>query len=126
MAKPSFYVYVNSQECLDEYPENRHNCFTNSLRPGLFLDEEYEVSLANIIFKPDIVSIKGRDFRYFMVLTVQEKPISPSFKRNNLKPISFELIYNPAFDIVAKDICEVIRIIDMDLVIFMILIKLYL
>ena len=114
MAKSSFYVYVNSQECLDEYPENRHNCFTNSLRPGLLLDEEYEVSLANIIFKPDIVSIKGRDSRYFMILTVQEVPISPYYN-SNPKPISFELIYNPPFDIVAKDIREVIRIIDMDL-----------
>ena len=118
MAKSSFYVYVNSQECLDEYPENRHNCFTNSLRPGLLLDEEYEVSLANIIFKPDIVSIKGRDIRYFMVLTVRELPISPSSKPNP-NPLFFEMIYNPPFDILARDIYEAIRIIDKDLCTFL-------
>ena len=111
MAKSSFYVYVNSQECLDEYPENRHNCFTNSLRPGLLLDEEYEVSFANIKFTPDIISIRGQDIRYFMILTVREVPISTSYKPN-LKPLYFEMLYNPPFDIVARDIYEAIRIID--------------
>ena len=114
MAKSSFYVYVNSQECLDEYPENRHNCFTNSLRRGLLLDEEYEVSLGNIIFTPDIISIRGRDLRYFMILTVREVPISTAYKPN-LKPLFFEMLYNPPFDIVARDIYEAIRIIDKDL-----------
>ena len=118
MAQSSFYVYVNSQECLDEYPENRHNCFTNSLRPGLLLDEEYEVSLANIIFKPDIVSIKGQDIRYFMILTVQEIPISAASKPNP-NPLFFEMLYNPPFDILARDIYEAIRIIDKDLCTFL-------
>ena len=94
---------------------NTHNFFTNSLGPGLLLDGEYEVSLAKIIFTPDIIAIKGPIFLYFMVLSVREIPISPSFKMKDLKPISFELIYNPPFKIVAKDIRELIRIIDMDL-----------
>ena len=55
-----------------------------------------------------------------MAFTVQEIPISPSFKKKGkIKPISFELIYNPPFDIVAKDIYELVRIINNDLCSFL-------
>ena len=64
MDKTSLYVYLSSKENFDEYPANKHNAYTNSLRPGLFLDGEYEVSLANTIFKPDIISIRGGDEHY--------------------------------------------------------------
>ena len=71
MDKTSFYVYVSSQDCLGEYPGNIHDFFTNSLRPGILLYGEYEVSLANIKFTPDIIAIKGRDLCYLLVFMVQ-------------------------------------------------------
>ena len=49
------------QVSLDEYPANKHYAFTNSSRPGIFLDGEYDVLLANIIFTVDIITIIGRD-----------------------------------------------------------------
>ena len=64
--------------------------------------------MANIIFTPDIIAIKGRDLRYLLDLTVQEVPISPYFKnKGKIKPISFELLYNSSYDIVAKDIINI-------------------
>ena len=60
MDKTSFYFYLNSQEKLYEYFANIHNAFTNSLRLGLFLESEYEVSLANIIFTPDLKPSRAR------------------------------------------------------------------
>ena len=62
--RDDFYIYLNSQFNNREFPLNSTNSFTNVIKPSLTLDGAYDVALENIIFDPDIYTIRKFDEEY--------------------------------------------------------------
>ena len=101
----SFHIYLNSNENLNEFPENNPNEFTNILRPPINLIGEYEISLENIIFRPEFYLIQRFDESYSINIHVEY-----ANSKGNIS--GFSLKYMPENDIQVTNMVELIKYFD--------------
>ena len=97
-----FYVYLKSNSNKKEFTSNKHNSFTNVVKPLLQLNDEYEVALQNIIFNPDITAIKSYDPFYKICITVQ------FINSNNRVGNVYDVDYIPTQNIYGSTIEEIL------------------
>ena len=97
-----FYVYLKSSSNITEFTSNKHNSFTNVVKPSLHLNDEYEVALQNIIFTPDIIAIKAFDPTYEICFNVQ------FINLNKRKGSGYMVNYIPTENIFGGNIEEIL------------------
>ena len=110
-----FNVYLYSRFNTSEYGYNTSNKFTNSIRPSIKLNGEYEVALKNIIYDPDLKAIRKGDSEYEIRLNV-----SYGNGEHNVGQHGFTVRYTPQIDMVATNVIYLIRELDKDFVSFLI------
>ena len=49
-SRNEFYVYLSSNANNIEFPSNKNTGFTNDIKPTLNLQDQFDVTLENIIF----------------------------------------------------------------------------
>ena len=108
-----FYIHLYSDFNVAEYPQNRHNSFTNIIKPEITLDGDFEVGISNIIFQPNLYTIKKGDKAFGMWINVQ-------FGTRELMGLhGFTVKYVPTTDLSADNIHTLLKEIDKDLVSFL-------
>ena len=108
-----FYIYLNDRLNKNQFPHNTASGFTNIIHPGLHLNTNYEVALKNIIFNPDIYTIKKFDETFWIFIYV-------SFNTFEGNIGAFGLKYIPNASISASSIFQLIQLLNNDLVNFLI------
>ena len=117
----SFYCYVNSRDCLNEYPLNRANAFTNTVSPSLNLIEQYEASLVNILLPHSFIAIKGGDPKFYIRFRIRF--YDPTAKKGDeaYKIIqAYTVKYIPTHDLISNNIHDLVDKLNADLLHFLI------
>ena len=102
-----FYVYLNSNDSEEKFPDNANYGFTNLLCPNITLSDEYEVGLVNIIFSPEFYTIRKCDPDYSIELFIK-------YTENVYFRRILVLKYTPQNNLNSTSIQELIENIDTD------------
>ena len=110
--RDDFFVHLNSKFNRKEYPTNTSNGFTNVIKPSLSLDTPYDVALENIIFDPDIFTIKKFDESYWIRIYVK-------YVTEDHRMGAFSVNYIPNSYIKVENIYQLVQYFNNDLVTFL-------
>ena len=110
MDETDFYVYLRSDENLNEYPNNSGCCFTNILKPTRKLNRDYQCCLKNIIYEPLFNVMKKNDENFYIFISVKniESTTQEIFSGSGF-------FYSPSKDIIGRDFESTINALNKDL-----------
>ena len=110
--RDDFYIYLSSQFNHKEFPGNSTNSFTNVIKPSLSLDSAYDVALENIIFEPDMYTIRKYDEDYGAYITVR-------YTKQNGSIGGYSVRYVPMSNIKAQNVFQLVQYINNDMLLFL-------
>ena len=110
--REDFYIHLNSQFNIREFPLNSTNSFTNVIKPSLTLDGAYDVALENIIFEPDIYTIRKFDEDYTVYISIR-------YTKENGSIGGYSVRYVPMSNIKAKNVFQLVQYLNNDLLVFL-------
>ena len=108
MDRENFYVHILSGES-KEFIDNKNWKFTTTVKPGLILGNDYQVSIENVLFREKFVVIKKNDPDYRIHLNVQE------ISQESEITFSEIFVYKPATEFTAERVEDVISRLNYDL-----------
>ena len=103
---------MNSQFNHREFPYNTSNSFTNVIKPSITLDGLYDVALENIIFEPDIYTIKKFDEDYSAYISIR-------YMKENGSLGGYSVRYIPMSNIKANNIFQLVQHLNNDIMTFL-------